>query len=254
MCDFSFGYTITSLLLTRSQVHAAAVCLVVPRLLALADFHMEAAAALRVVFEASPAAVAARDVFRSMKALLHQLPSAMFVRAANLDNELSVISQLRSIICTRKSSFAELENLGGAVACNSFVILGGVGSLIACFKSDLCANKVLTTCRPQSACLQAAFAASTFSYVFLQTDAFRISEVIGNCISNGTACSAAALPPLSLCAAALSRFADPRLEESERVRSDSLVVVPFNNYSACVTGRLCAGTSSSLQKFKQHNS
>ncbi len=129
------------------------MCLVVPRLLALSDFHMEAAAALRVVFEASPAAVAARDVFRSMKALLHQLPSAVFVRAANLDNELSVISQLRSIICTRKSSFSELENLSGAVACNSFIVLGGVSSLIACFKSDLCANKVLTACGPQNSFL-----------------------------------------------------------------------------------------------------
>ena len=113
-----------------------------PRLLALSEHHEEAAAALRVIFAASPAAVASRDVFRSMDALLRQLPSSMFTSAASVEAELSVISQLRSIICTRRSSCEELGNVGGAVACNSFIVLGGVRSLIACFNSNLCANKV----------------------------------------------------------------------------------------------------------------
>jgi hypothetical protein len=133
---------------THSQVHDPAVCLVVPRLLSLSDHHEEAAAALRVMFAASLAAVAARDVFRSMNSLLHQLPTVMFASAASADAELSVISQLRSIICTRKSSCEELGNVGGAVACNSFIILGGVRALLACFESDLCANKVETTRDP----------------------------------------------------------------------------------------------------------
>ena len=124
------------------QAHAAAVCLVVPRLLVLSDVHVEAAAALRVIFAASPAAVAARDVFRSMNALVQQLPLKMFVCTSSVDTELGIISQLRSIICARKSSFEELGNVGGAVACNSFIVLGGVNILIACFNSDLCANKV----------------------------------------------------------------------------------------------------------------
>lgn len=118
------------------------MCLVVPRLLVLSDVHVEAAAALRVIFAASPAAVAARDVFRSMNALVQQLPLNMFVSTSSVDTELGIISQLRSIICTRKSSFEELGNVGGAVACNSFIVLGGVNILIACFNSDLCANKV----------------------------------------------------------------------------------------------------------------
>ncbi len=116
--------------------------LVVPRLLALSEHHEEAAAALRVIFAASPAAVASRDVFRSMDALLNQLPSLMFTNAASVEAELSVISQLRSVICTRRSNCEELGNVGGAVACNSFIVLGGVKSLIACFNSNLCANKV----------------------------------------------------------------------------------------------------------------
>jgi len=135
-------------LLSHLQVHNPAVCLVVPRLLALSDHHEEAAAALRVMFAASLAAVAARDVFRSMNSLLHQLPTVMFASAASADAELSVISQLRSIICTRKSSCEELGNVRGAVACNSFIILGGVRALLACFESDLCANKVETTREP----------------------------------------------------------------------------------------------------------
>jgi hypothetical protein len=129
-------------LFTRFQVHAPAVCLVVPRLIVLADDHVEAAAALRIIFSASPAAVAAREVFRSLNSLLHQLPAAMFASAARADTELSIISQLRSIICTKRSHCEELGNIGGAVACNSFIILGGVKSLIACFDSDLCGNKV----------------------------------------------------------------------------------------------------------------
>ena len=133
---------------TPGQVHAAAVSLVVPQLLALSDHHAEAAAALRVMFAASPAAVAARDVFRSVDALLLQLPPVMFASSASIETQIGIISQLRSIICTKRSSCEELGNIGGAVACNSFIILGGVRSLIACLKSDMCANKVPIACSP----------------------------------------------------------------------------------------------------------
>ncbi len=142
------------------QAHAAAVCLVVPRLLVLSDVHAEAAAALRVIFAASPAAVAARDVFRSMNALVQQLPLKMFVSTSSVDTELGVISQLRSTICARESSFEELGNVGGAVACNSFIALGGINILIACFNSDLCANKVPLR---KFFCLEAA-AATRFAH------------------------------------------------------------------------------------------
>ena len=118
------------------------MCLAVPRLLVLSDHHEEAAAALRIMFATSPAAVAARDVFRSMSCLLHQLPTVMFASVGSANTELNIMSQLRSIICTKKSSCEELGNFGGAVACNSFIILGGVRALLACFESDLCANKV----------------------------------------------------------------------------------------------------------------
>jgi hypothetical protein len=130
------------LFLTCFQVHSPSVCLVVPRLLLLSDHHVEAAEALRIIFAASPAAVACRDVFRSLNSLLQQLPSVMFASAASIDAEVNVLSQLRSIICTRKSCSEELGSIGGAVACNSFIALGGVSSLIACFGSDLCSNKV----------------------------------------------------------------------------------------------------------------
>ena len=58
-----------------------------------------------------------------------------------------------------------------------------------------------------------------FILIFLcpQTDAFRISESIGNCIGVGTALSAVAFAPVPLCSAALSRFTNARLEESEKV-------------------------------------
>jgi hypothetical protein len=127
---------------THHKVHAAAVCLAIPRLLVLSEHYPEAAAALRIMFAASPAAGAAREVFRSLTLLQNQLPSVMFASAARADTELSVISQLRSIICTKRSHFEELGNISGAVACNSFIILGGVRSLVACFESDLCSNKV----------------------------------------------------------------------------------------------------------------
>lgn len=73
-----------------------------------------------------------------------------------------------------------------------------------------------------------------------QADAFRISESIGNCIGHGTACSAAVTPPLPLCGAVLSRFVDPRLEESERVCVCALVlcrhaaIVQFFSQVLCV--------------------
>jgi len=135
--------------ITSAQAHAAAVSLVVPRLIALADHHAEAAAALRVLLAVSPAAVAARDVFRSMDALLQQLPPVMFISAASIEMQMSIMSQLRCITCTRRASGNELGNVGGAVACNSFIILGGVRSLVACLKADMCANKV--HCRLQCA-------------------------------------------------------------------------------------------------------
>jgi hypothetical protein len=70
----------------------------------------------------------------------------------------------------------------------------------------------------------------------LQADAFRISESIGYGINCGTACSAAASPPLALCRAVVSRFADHRLEESERVRCvrDVKLHSPFHNVSQVV--------------------
>ena len=60
-------------------IGSAAVSLVVPQLLELSDHHAEAAAALRVIFAASPAAIAARDVFRRVVPLLLQFTPVMFV-------------------------------------------------------------------------------------------------------------------------------------------------------------------------------
>jgi hypothetical protein len=131
------------LFFTLAQGRAAAVSLVVPRLLALSDIHEEARAALRILYAASPAAIAARDVFQSINALIRQQPSVMFAHSSTVEAELSVFSQLRSIICNRRSSHRELENFSGAVACNSFIVLGGSRLLIACLKSNLCSNKVL---------------------------------------------------------------------------------------------------------------
>jgi len=47
--------------------------------------------------------------------------------------------------------------VGGAVACNSFIVLGGVRALIACFKSNLCAERGAHSYSPATAIIAHSF-------------------------------------------------------------------------------------------------